>query len=93
MFLCRSVFYLPKPRPLNFLVQDLFGKPTLVLQGAKASHALAIQFLLVVDPEVDCRQPLANAVAMQLMCVACLQLAAKMLLHIRSCTEFACSVA
>lgn len=39
----RSVFYLPKPRPLNFLVQDLFGKPTLVLQGAKdpLSNAVA----------------------------------------------------
>lgn len=33
--ICRSVFYLPKPRPLNHLVQDLFGGPTLVLQGAK----------------------------------------------------------
>jgi len=35
MGVCRSVFYLPKPRPLNHLVQDLFGGPTLVLQGAK----------------------------------------------------------
>lgn len=30
---CRSVFYLPKPRPLNHLVADLWGGPTLVLQG------------------------------------------------------------
>ncbi|KAL0021846.1 hypothetical protein WJX77_007187 [Trebouxia sp. C0004] len=39
----RSVFYLPKPRPLNYLVQDLFGGPTLVLQGAKdpLSNAVA----------------------------------------------------
>lgn len=29
----RSVFYLPKPRPLNHLVADLWGGPTLVLQG------------------------------------------------------------
>ena len=29
----RSVFYLPKPRPLNYLVNDLFRKPTLVLSG------------------------------------------------------------
>lgn len=35
MGVCRSVFYLPKPRPLNHLVQDLFSGPTLVLQGAK----------------------------------------------------------
>ena len=34
-FDCRSVFYLPKPRPLNYLVQDLYQGPTLVLQGAK----------------------------------------------------------
>ena len=31
---CRSVFYLPKPRPLDHLVGTLFGKPTLVLNGA-----------------------------------------------------------
>lgn len=31
----RSVFYLPKPRALNYLVTDGFGGPTLVLQGAK----------------------------------------------------------
>lgn len=31
---CRSVFYLPKPRALNYLVASRFGKPTLVLQGA-----------------------------------------------------------
>ncbi len=31
----RSVFYLPKPRPLNHLVADLYAGPTLVLQGAK----------------------------------------------------------
>ena len=37
MGVCRSVFYLPKPRPLNHLVQDLFGGPTLVLQGAKVN--------------------------------------------------------
>ena len=30
----RSVFYLPPPRPLNFLVQEKFRGPTLVLQGA-----------------------------------------------------------
>lgn len=29
----QSVFYLPKPRPLNHLVADLWGGPTLVLQG------------------------------------------------------------
>lgn len=32
---CRSVFYLPKPRPLNHLVADLYRGPTLVLQGAR----------------------------------------------------------
>lgn len=32
--LCRSVFYLPKPRPLSHLVADLWRGPTLVLQGA-----------------------------------------------------------
>ncbi|PRW33974.1 deoxyribodipyrimidine photolyase isoform A [Chlorella sorokiniana] len=31
----RSVFYLPKPRALNWLVATAFGKPTLVLQGVK----------------------------------------------------------
>jgi hypothetical protein len=31
---CRSVFYLPKPRPLSHLVADLWRGPTLVLQGA-----------------------------------------------------------
>lgn len=35
---CRSVFYLPKPRPLNYLVQDLYGGPTLLLQGAKVPY-------------------------------------------------------
>lgn len=29
------MFYLPKPLPLNHLVKDLYGGPTLVLQGAK----------------------------------------------------------
>ncbi|KAL3142035.1 hypothetical protein ABBQ32_004668 [Trebouxia sp. C0010 RCD-2024] len=39
----RSVFYLPKPRPLNYLIQELYGGPTLVLQGAKdpLSNAVA----------------------------------------------------
>eukprot|EP00884_Botryococcus_braunii_P015481 jgi/Botrbrau1/2616/Bobra.145_1s0036.1 len=31
----RSVFYLPKPRPLNYLVSQLYRGPTLVLQGAR----------------------------------------------------------
>lgn len=31
----RSVFYLPKPRPLNYLVSECFGGPTLVVQGIK----------------------------------------------------------
>lgn len=31
----RSVFYLPPPRPLNYLVTERFGGPTLVLQGLK----------------------------------------------------------
>ena len=31
----RSVFYLPAPVPLNHLVQDLYGGPALVLQGAR----------------------------------------------------------
>lgn len=31
----RSVFYLPPPRALNYLVAEVFKKPTLVLQGAK----------------------------------------------------------
>lgn len=31
----RSVFYLPKPLALNYLVAEKFGGPTLVLQGAK----------------------------------------------------------
>ena len=31
----RSVFYLPKPRALNYLVSERFGGPTLILQGAK----------------------------------------------------------
>lgn len=30
----RSVFYLPRPRPLSHLVGDLWRGPTLVLQGA-----------------------------------------------------------
>lgn len=30
----RSVFYLPKPRPLNYLVGGLFQGPTLVLNGS-----------------------------------------------------------
>ena len=30
----RSVFYLPKPRPLDHMVGALFGGPTLVLNGA-----------------------------------------------------------
>lgn len=30
----RSVFYLPPPRALNYLVQDKYGGPCLVLQGA-----------------------------------------------------------
>jgi len=30
----RSVFYLPKPRPLDHLVGTLFAGPTLVLNGA-----------------------------------------------------------
>ena len=30
----RSVFYLPKPRPLDHLVGNLFAGPTLVLNGA-----------------------------------------------------------
>lgn len=29
----RSVFYLPKPRALNYLVASRFAKPTLVLQA------------------------------------------------------------
>lgn len=32
LLLCRSVFYLPKPRALNYLVGQCFAKPTLVLQ-------------------------------------------------------------
>ncbi len=32
---CRSVFYLPKPLPLNHLVRDKFQGPTLVLSGAR----------------------------------------------------------
>lgn len=31
----RSVFYLPPPRALNYLVAEKFGGPTLVLQGIK----------------------------------------------------------
>ena len=31
---CRSVFYLPRPRPISHLVGDLWGGRTLVLQGA-----------------------------------------------------------
>lgn len=31
----RSVFYLPKPRALNYLISDAFQGPVLVLQGAK----------------------------------------------------------
>jgi hypothetical protein len=27
------VFYLPKPRPLNYLVNELWGGPTAVIQG------------------------------------------------------------
>lgn len=30
----RSVFYLPSPRPLNYLINELYGGPVLVLQGA-----------------------------------------------------------
>lgn len=29
------MFYLPRPRPLSYLVGQVFGGPTLVLQGAK----------------------------------------------------------
>lgn len=28
------MFYLPPPKPLNHLVQDLYGGPCMVLQGA-----------------------------------------------------------
>lgn len=35
MLYCRSVFYLPKPLPLNHLVKDLYRGRALVLQGAK----------------------------------------------------------
>ncbi|KAK9810106.1 hypothetical protein WJX72_004967 [[Myrmecia] bisecta] len=31
----RSVFYLPRPRPINYVIQDLWGGPTLVLNGRK----------------------------------------------------------
>ena len=30
--LCRSVFYLPKPRALNYLVSTMYGGPCLILQ-------------------------------------------------------------
>ena len=37
---CRSVFYLPKPRALNYLVTQLFGGPTLVLQASAERRQL-----------------------------------------------------
>ena len=41
-YCCRSVFYLPKPRALNWLVASAFGKPTLVLQaGARFAGDVA----------------------------------------------------
>ena len=49
---CRSVFYLPPPKPLNYLVQDLYGGPCMVLQGA-------------LDPLNDAR---ARAAALQAAC-------------------------
>ncbi|CAK0783042.1 hypothetical protein CVIRNUC_006237 [Coccomyxa viridis] len=48
----RSVFYLPPPKPLNYLVQDLYGGPCMVLQGA-------------LDPLNDAR---ARAAALQAAC-------------------------
>ena len=48
----RSVFYLPPPKPLNYLVQDLYGGPCMVLQGA-------------LDPLNDAR---ARAVALDAAC-------------------------
>ncbi|KAG2497218.1 hypothetical protein HYH03_004807 [Edaphochlamys debaryana] len=30
----KAVFYLPPPRPLNFLIRDMFRGPTFILQGA-----------------------------------------------------------
>lgn len=35
MWRCRSVFYLPKPLPLNHLVSNLYRGRVLVLQGAR----------------------------------------------------------
>ena len=32
VMLCRSVFYLPKPRALNYLVSTMYGGPCLILQ-------------------------------------------------------------
>ena len=32
IMLCRSVFYLPKPRALNYLVSTMYGGPCLILQ-------------------------------------------------------------
>lgn len=49
----RSVFYLPAPRPLNYLVQELFGKATLVLQGAKDPLSNAVQ--RAKDIEANCQ--------------------------------------
>lgn len=56
---CRSVFYLPKPRPLNYLVQDLYGGPTLVLQGAKVAPALCF-------PSSSCASLIRNVAALAL---------------------------
>ena len=52
MLSCRSVFYLPPPKPLNHLVQDLYRGPCMVLQGA-------------LDPLNDAR---ARAAALQAAC-------------------------
>ena len=41
MRVCRSVFYLPKPRPLNYLVADRYGGPALVLQVRKKAFPSA----------------------------------------------------
>ena len=45
--MCRSVFYLPKPRPLNYLVAERYGGPALVLQVCpkplQATHLMLVQ--------------------------------------------------
>lgn len=51
-----SVFYLPKPRPLNYLINELWKGPTAVVQG-------------VLDPLNDAKVRWSNAMVLILRAV------------------------